>query len=261
LPEDWIPQRDQPSPSERLLDELASLSLPDPDPEDGGRQFAPNEPIHAGHGTPDLPLDWLPMITHSRRHLPFLDDPVPPDPKTCSSAPSGPSPTEPQAAEPLADKPTTRPSERAKAGAPTEEAPAHAPRAAAEGHQRLPFTMVFAPRFPEHRLVGPLVDSLSQWTHRLCLAWDWKADRVIASDDALLIEVRLPADIAPASAAQDLGDHLSKRVFEAFPHLEPGIPSGGFWASAYMLVSGRTTSTEEIEAFIAQLRHTQGLSP
>jgi REP element-mobilizing transposase RayT len=123
---------------------------------------------------------------------------------------------------------------------------------------RLSFSLVFAPRFPEHRLAGPMVGKLDQWARRLCLAWDWKAERVDVSDDALLLEVMLPPDIAPAYAAQRLSENLSSQILETFPHLEPGFPTGGFWASAHMLVSGTAVTPEQVAAFVSQLRQAQG---
>ncbi len=280
LPEDWIPRPSQESPSARLLDELDALQLPDPDPEEDVQEADTSRIEKTMPQTPALPLDWLPMITHSQRHLPFLTDPEPPEtepctPKPAASEPNGPSaveiergglatvqagvveaPThEPDPAEASPIKPVEAPQEPPIAV--TDPAPS--PSATESTDPRLRYTVVFVPRFPEHRLAGALVDNLSQWTKRLCLAWDWKAERVHVSEDALHVEIMLPPDVAPAAAAQELSEHLSARIFETFPHLEPGFSTGGFWASAHMLVSGRTVTQSEIDDFVTHLRLTQGL--
>ncbi len=271
LPEDWIPQPDQPSPSARLLDELASLELPEPDPAEGGLKMGQAESQPARHRTPDLPLDWLPMITHSKRHLPFLDDPEPVETDTCASPPqsASPSPSSSPGAE-TGISPTAAPETPAAPPGPVgvaQAVPELAVPAASPPHPagpnsdpRLPFTVVLAPRFPEHRLAGPLVENLVQWTRRLCLAWDWKADRVDVTDDALVVQIMLPPEVAPAAAAQELSEHLSARIFQTFPHLEAGFPTGGFWASAHLLASGKSVSPAEVSAFVDQLRQAQGLS-
>lgn len=279
LPEDWIPRPSQVSPSARLLDELDSLQLPEPDPEGVITRARSEGQETTLPQTPALPLDWLPMITHSERHLPFLTDPEPEEPEPCASDSSAPEPDSTLAVETELDAPPTiqvgtflaPPNEGGAAGflapesfePPSEMPPIVAdpapPPLAATPDPRLRYTVVFAPRFPEHRLAGPLVDHLSQWTTRLCLAWDWKAERVQVSEDALLVQILLPPDVAPATAARELSEHLSTRIFETFPHLEPGFSTGGFWASAHLLMSGETVTQSEVDGFVANLRLAQGL--
>lgn len=280
LPEDWIPRPSQLSPSAKLLDELESLQLPEPDPEESIPKASPAGIQTPQPQTPALPLDWLPMITHSQRHLPFLADPEPEETAACASKPAASEPGSTSSVEtehgaaPTIEVGTyiAPPNETGGAGVPASESveapqvpppivsgPAPLPPPVEASDPRLRYTVVFAPRFPEHRLAGPLVDNLSQWTTRLCLAWDWKAERVHVSEDALLVQIMLPPDVAPATAAQELSKHLSARIFETFPHLEPGFSTGGFWASAHMLVSGKTVTQSEVDSFVTNLRLAQGL--
>jgi CheY-like chemotaxis protein len=274
LPEDWIPRPEQPSASSRLLEELVDLELPEPDPGEGPAGHRPSQEKTHRPQTPDLPLDWLPMITHSRRHLPFLDEPDQVEGETCDATQpetaSEPIPVSeaPQAVAPVAQNPEPEPKPPVDIAPPPVVSPSieAAPPAAdvlpstSEPDHRLPFSIVLAPRFPEHRLAGPLVENLAQWTRRLCIAWDWKAERVDVTDDALLIQLLLPPDVAPAAAVESLADHLSERILETFPHLRPGFPSGRFWASPHLLAAGREIVPAEMQSFVRQLRQAQGLA-
>jgi CheY-like chemotaxis protein len=280
LPEDWIPRPSRHSRNAKLLDELATLELPEPDPEEDLAAHVTIVATQPKRSTPDLPLDWLPVITHSRRHLPFLEEPGIPEPEPFAEADTLPPavveqetlPTEDTVGaawhEPSAEVDThppavveqaTLPTEDAEEGARDEPDAPHPVRPSMDPDRRLPYIVVFAPRFPEHRLAGPVVESLAQWTRRLCVARDWKAERIEVSHDTLLVQIRLPADVAPAGAVQELSDHLSEQVFEAFPHLKPGVSTGSFWASSNLLISGQALSRTEIAVFITELRQAQGL--
>ncbi|HMK08694.1 MAG TPA: transposase [Anaerolineales bacterium] len=169
-----------------------------------------------------LPRDWVPSSAASEDRFPFLQPPPPPPP----------------------------------AAAPREiivqVAPASTPGAP------LLFSLVLVPRFPEHRLGGPLVDPLRGWIHRLCLAWDWRAEHVDIQPDRLALILSLPPETAPAQAVQQLRDGLASRLLQTFPHLAADLPSGRFWASAFLLASGPLAPEDEIAAFIRETRRSQG---
>lgn len=235
LPGDWIPEPGQAGAGERLLAEFTDDQAPPERPP----MSRPTEAVAMAPAIAqpaDLPLDWLPVITHSARHVPYLEDPAPPVSSPPAQAPKP--PAAPQA------EPAPQPSQTLP------EPP--------EPDPRLAYSIVMAPRFPEHRLAGSLVESLTEWTRRLCVGWDWKAERLAVTEDTLLLEVRLPPDEAPAAAADRLANQLSDRILETYPHLNPGFPSGRFWATARLLKSGAPPSATEIRAFVTQLRRTQG---
>jgi len=169
-----------------------------------------------------LPRDWIPSSPASEDRFPFLQPP------TASAAPVAPREIIVQVASPSA------------AGAP------------------LLFSLVLIPRFPEHRLTGAVVEPLRTWIQRLCLAWDWRAEHVDIQPDRLALMLSLPPETAPAQAVQQLRDGLAARLLQTFPHLAADLPSGRFWATAFLLASGPLAPEHEIAEFIRETRTSQG---
>ncbi len=128
----------------------------------------------------------------------------------------------------------------------------------ATGGIPLLFSLVLIPRFPEHRLTGSLVERLRKWIHRLCLAWDWRAERVDIRPERLAIVLRLGSEVAPAQAVQQLRDGLAVRLLQTFPQLTADLPSGRFWASPFLLSSGPLPAETDIGRFIEGARRAQG---
>ncbi len=131
----------------------------------------------------------------------------------------------------------------------------------ATGGIPLLFSLVLIPRFPEHRLTGSLVERLRKWIHRLCLAWDWRAERVDIRPERLAIVLRLGSEVAPAQAVQQLRDGLAMRLLQTFPQLTADLPSGRFWASPFLLTSGPLPAESDIGRFIEGTRRGQGFKP
>ncbi len=203
-----------------LKDQLAGLHLPPPDPEPEALTAA--QPELATEAIP-IPKDWLPVRPRLEAHLPFL--------------------------EPINVEGTTR----AVEGVATELRPLPA------SEYQLSFTAVLIPLFPEHRLEGELGRQLEQWVRRLCLAWDWRADRVQIYPDCLCVTVSLRPEVAPAGAVRQLRDGLTSRILQAFPHLAEDLPSGRFWARGYLLTAGAPPARQRIQDFIRETRSAQGL--
>lgn len=170
----------------------------------------------------DLPRDWVPSTPASEDRFPFLHPPPPAPP-------------------------------------PEREVIIQAPLAAAG--TPLLFSLVLLPRFPEHRLAGGMVEPLRTWIHRVCLAWDWRAERVDVRPDRLALMLSLGPEVAPAQAVQQLRDGLAARLLQTFPHLAADLPSGRFWASPFLLSSGPLPSESDIAEFIEDTRRSQGFSP
>jgi CheY-like chemotaxis protein len=122
---------------------------------------------------------------------------------------------------------------------------------------RLPISTVLIPRFPEHLLSRDLSDRLRGWITRLCVAWDWRPERIDIRPDRLEVTLILPADESPAHALQELRDGLSERVLRAFPELLPDLPSHRFWASATLLQGGPAPTGSEVETFMRETRRSQ----
>jgi REP element-mobilizing transposase RayT len=171
-----------------------------------------------------LPRDWIPSTPASEERFPFLRPP-PPLPAA--------------------------PAER--------EVIVQVPHAAA--HAPLLFSVALVPRFPEHQLSGALVEPLRTWIHRLCLAWDWRAEHVDIRPDRLTLMLTLDPEVAPAQAVNQLREGLAARILQTFPHLAADLPSGRFWASPFLLLSGPLPPESEIAEFIQETRRSQGFKP
>ena len=171
-----------------------------------------------------LPRDWIPSTPAGAERFPFLQPP-PPSP----------------------------PSARER------EVIVQVPHAAA--HAPLLFSLALVPRFPEHQLTGALVEAMRNWIHRLCLAWDWRAEHVDIRPDRLAMMLTFDPEVAPAQAVHQLRDGLAARILQTFPHLAADLPSGRFWASPFLLCSGPLPPKEEIAEFIQETRRTQGFKP
>jgi hypothetical protein len=117
------------------------------------------------------------------------------------------------------------------------------------------------PRFPEHRLIGALVEPLRTGVHRLCLAWDWRLERVDIRPELLALSLDLGPEVAPAQAVQQVRDGLSARLLQSFPHLAADVPSGRFWAAPFLLTGGDLPGEREIAEFIRETRRAQGFQP
>jgi REP element-mobilizing transposase RayT len=125
----------------------------------------------------------------------------------------------------------------------------------------LAFSLVLVPRFPEHRLTGALVPRLRAWTHRLCLAWDWRLDRMDLQPDHISLQLTLEPDVAPGQVVHQLQDDLAARILRTFPQFAADLPSGRFWASTHLLRNGPLPDETEISAFVLDLRTAQGFAP
>jgi REP element-mobilizing transposase RayT len=135
--------------------------------------------------------------------------------------------------------------------------PAAAPAEPPPPPIRVSLFAVLLPRFPEHELTGELSDRLRVWTMRLCLAWDWTAERIDVRPDRLEITLVLPPEESPAHAIQELRDGLSERVLRAFPELLTDLPSHRFWASSYLLRAGPPPPAQDVDVFIQATRRAQ----
>ena len=167
-----------------------------------------------------IPNDWLPKRPKASSRVPFLEEAAPPN---------GPTDVD--------------------SGLPTPEA-----------KYNLPFTGVFLPRFPEHRLIGPISERLNEWVDRVCVAWGWRAQAIDVQADYLCLTLNLNPETAPGRAFFLLRQELSQRILQAFPDLAVDLPSSVFWAPGYLLTAGGPPPQGRIASFIQDTRKAQGLS-
>jgi CheY-like chemotaxis protein/REP element-mobilizing transposase RayT len=238
---------------------LTRSIAPSPQPEIGGKE----PPL-------ELPKDWVPSETPSPSQRALLEEitrfelaplelaPEPPMAYTERRAPSVKLPND--------WIPKGSPPEAFLAIVESEPSPSEVPRQVSildalrqEAAYYLPFTAVLVPRIPEHRLEGEFARKLVGWVDSFCVAWDWRADEIDVQPQYLAITVSLIPESAPAHAVEQLRDDLSRRIFERHPDLLRNLPSGRFWARAYLLSAGRPPDRGEIRRFLDYTRRAQGL--
>jgi REP element-mobilizing transposase RayT len=215
-----------PEPAAESL-ELPRDWVPEPPSSDLEKRILPGPGPSTSAVT--LPRDWVPGSPADESRIPFLRPPEP-GPEVGLAPPAA-----------------------------VREIIVHVP--VAHGSMPLTFSLVLLPRFPEHRLTGALVPRLRAWVHRLCLAWDWRAESIEIRPDRMAMTLVLEPEVAPAVVVQQLQESLAARILQFFPQLANDLPSGRFWASSFLLVSGPLPVEREIAAFIEETRRAQGFSP
>ncbi len=196
------------------------LDLPPPEPDETPAKVDEDR-IEEADTAAAIPGDWVPDKPKPESHLPFLEEGAFPSTDSASTA-----------LEPI-------------------------PLPDAEYY--LPVTAVLVPRFPEHRLTGPLVENLQEWVVRLCLAWDWRADEVSIEPDYLCLTMSISPETAPSNAVLRLRDDLSQRILSAFPEFVDDLPSRRFWARSYLLITGGPPPAKRLQEFVETTRKSQGI--
>lgn len=252
-----------------LADNLRSSPRPPaPEPPSGPGGIDDEGPEAIGEHPAAMPSDWVPESSLSAAQEAILKelaeaDLPPPDPSP------GPEPT-PAKAEGLTLPtdwiPAESPSldlldhleERPPGGTPP-PSPSSGPGGSEPRQPSLTFYIALFPRFPQHKLTGGLAAQLEDWTRRVCLAWDWRPERLLLSPEYLLLQVNLKPQDAPAAVVRQLQQDLSRRILDQHPPLRQDLPSGRFWAPDALLTAGPPPSEADIRDFLASTRRSQGL--
>ncbi|MEW6716010.1 MAG: IS200/IS605 family transposase [Chloroflexota bacterium] len=122
------------------------------------------------------------------------------------------------------------------------------------------YACVLVPRMPQHTLGDNLIETLEEHVHELCLARGWYLKTLEVQAEHILCIVDVPPDISPEQFIQLLRVDTSQKIFNTLPHLYKDNPSGDFWSSGYLLLSGEEhPSRQLIQAFIRYTRGRQGL--
>lgn len=221
LPTDWLPETELSPAQQSMLEEWADLETPQTDPAEEPREDPPPPQTREREA---LPSDWVPRERPPESRLSFAEEHL--------AAPA------PQENDPV---------DRDLPGDKMQEAAYH-----------LPFTAVLIPRFPEHQLTGALARQVREWTRRLCVAWDWRAEEIHVEPDALRLRVSLIPESAPAKAVERLREDLSRRILDRYPQFKEDLPSDRFWARGYLLTAGDPPGPDRIERFITHTRRAQG---
>lgn len=125
----------------------------------------------------------------------------------------------------------------------------------------LNYTCVLVPRLPQHFLTGELAEHLSQWLAQLCLSYGWRLEGIAVRPEYLQWSVQVAPAVSPGNLVRIIRQRTSFYIFNTFPHMATENPSGDFWATGYLIVSGpQPPSAQLLRDYIAQTRKRQGLS-
>jgi REP element-mobilizing transposase RayT len=124
----------------------------------------------------------------------------------------------------------------------------------------LNYTCVLLPRLPQHYLTGELADHLAQWVQHLCLAFGWRLEGISLRPEYLQWTVQVAPSVSPGNLVRIIRQRTSLHIFTTFEHIKQQNPSGDFWATGYLIVSGpQPPSAQLLREYIAQTRKRQGI--
>lgn len=246
------PLPEEENTGEEALPELLSLAdllgdVPPPDPQPGG-EWVPEIDLSLPRVEAELPT---PLVSEA------------PAPPAEASLPAEPAPRQPDTAETL---PALLPEEE-------ELAVNHATilpdltsiqqiEPVSTSFSQIFYTCVLIPRLPSHFLTGTLGEQVSQRVQQLCLAFGWRLEGIAVRPQYMQWSVQVSPSIAPASVIRVIRQRTSSFIFEHFPALAEENPSGDFWASGYLIVSGpQPPSPRLLRDYIEETRRRQGVLP
>jgi REP element-mobilizing transposase RayT len=128
------------------------------------------------------------------------------------------------------------------------------------GMSLLNYTCVLIPRMPTHYLTGDLSEKVGQWIHQICLAFGWRLEGIALRPEYIQWTVQVAPTISPGNVVKIVRQRTSELIFAGFDKLSQQNPSGDFWATGYLLVSGsQPPSAGLLRDFIQQTRRRQGI--
>ena len=131
---------------------------------------------------------------------------------------------------------------------------------ATAGLSQLNYTCVLIPRLPQHYLTRELSEKIGQWVQQLCLAFGWRLEGIALRPEYLQWTVQVAPTISPGNVVKIVRQRTSDLIFEQFETLRKQNPSGDFWATGYLIVSGsQPPSAGLLRDYIQQTRHRQGI--
>lgn len=124
----------------------------------------------------------------------------------------------------------------------------------------LNYTCVLVPRLPHHYLTGELPERLQQWVQQLSLAFGWRLEAIAVRPEYLQWTVQVAPSVSPGNIVRVVRQRTSLNIFSQFELLRDDNPSGDFWATGYLIVSGaQPPSAQLLRDYIAQTRKRQGI--
>jgi CheY-like chemotaxis protein len=119
---------------------------------------------------------------------------------------------------------------------------------------------VLLPRSPKHKLSDSLAEHLNNWLLELSAVLGWEFNDIDIQPEYLCFTLKLPSEIHPAGALEQLRQELSNRVMKSFPDLLLEVPEERFWAHNYLLTAGGAPSKARIHIFLQNTRRSQGFT-
>ena len=110
---------------------------------------------------------------------------------------------------------------------------------ASAGVSQIYYTCVLIPRLPQHYLTGELGEKVGQWVQQLCLAFGWRLEGIAIRPEYLQWMVQVaPVDLPGATWSRSSASAPRSTSSSTLSTLRDENPSGDFWATGYLIVSG-----------------------
>ncbi len=124
----------------------------------------------------------------------------------------------------------------------------------------LAFACILIPRFPDHFLVGDIVDSLTDWMKQACISYGWRLSSIAIRPGNLQWVMHVPLNANPAQFMRIIRRYTSEKIFEDFPRFKQQNISGEFWAAGNLVIPGNQLPTrEQVHDYMLQTRRQQGI--
>ncbi len=128
------------------------------------------------------------------------------------------------------------------------------------GQASLCYTCLLIPRFHDQFLVGMISQLLAKSIPQICIAYDWRLDRLTIRPTHVQWTIFASPKVAPAKIIRIMRKETSKAVFELKPDFLKGHLSNDFWAPGYLLLSGYLPPSQSmVKEYVHGTRQAQGV--
>ena len=116
-------------------------------------------------------------------------------------------------------------------------------------------TFYLVPRMNEHYLLGELAASLREWLPTLCSRYGWELAVLSVRPDYLKWTLVDFPECLTRDTLSVVRRWTSERVFDTFPAMQQGNPSGDFWSPGYLVdTQKREFPTQVLIAHVSRSR-------
>lgn len=124
----------------------------------------------------------------------------------------------------------------------------------------LNYTCAFLPRLPQHSLSEELAESLRQWMRQICVAFGWRLGTLSIQPEYFQWTLQAAPSVSPGNVVRIIRQQTSAYIFSKYPNFQAENPSGDFWATGYLIISGNIPPPPQLlRDYISQTRNRQGL--